>query len=57
MAALLDKNMEVATEGGGDCQENEERLCEIPLQMMTDFNQQVSDVYAFIYSVQHVKGK
>eukprot|EP00731_Ephydatia_muelleri_P027013 Em0018g1113a len=41
VAALLDKNMEVATEGDGDCQENEERLCEIPLQMMTDFNQQV----------------
>ena len=42
VAVLLDKNAEVTVDGDEYRQENEERLFEIPLRMMTDFNQQVS---------------
>ena len=39
IGTLLDKNADVTTDE--ECRlEYEERLCEVPLRMMTDFNQQ-----------------
>ena len=42
LAALLDRNSEFSGEGEDMVTENEERLFDVPIMMLTDINQQVS---------------
>ena len=42
LAALLDRNSEFSEEGEDTVTENEERLFDVPIMMLTDINQQVS---------------
>lgn len=42
LATLLDRNSEFSEEGEDMITENEERLFDVPIMMLTDINQQVS---------------
>ena len=42
LASLLDRNNDFSEEGEDTVTENEERLFDVPIMMLTDINQQVS---------------
>ena len=42
LAGLLDRNSEFSEDGEETVTENEERLFDVPIMMLTDINQQVS---------------
>ena len=42
LASLLDRNSEFSVDGQDTITENEERLFDVPIMMLTDINQQVS---------------
>ena len=42
LAGLLDRNSEFSEDGDESMTENEERLFDVPIMMLTDINQQVS---------------
>ena len=41
LASLLDRNSEFSVDGQDTITENEERLFDVPIMMLTDINQQV----------------
>lgn len=57
LAGLLDRNSEFTTDGEDTVTENEERLFDVPIMMLTDINQQVNHILTMHSIVSYGDGK